>query len=45
MRALLVTSQVTYVPRNYVDLFVELLTKAGEHLTGTIFLTTWTGNS
>ncbi len=38
MRALLVTSQVTYVPRNYGDLFVTLLAEAGEHVAGAVFL-------
>jgi methionyl-tRNA formyltransferase len=43
MKTLLVTSQVTYIPRNYGDLFDELLPRAGQHLTGVIFLKTLDG--
>ncbi|MEK6705642.1 MAG: formyltransferase family protein [Bdellovibrionota bacterium] len=38
MRALLVTSQVTYVPLNYRGLFDELMSHAGEHVAGLVIL-------
>ena len=38
MKVLLVTSQVTYVPSNYRELFKELLGSAGEHLAGLVIL-------
>jgi methionyl-tRNA formyltransferase len=38
VKALIVTSEVTYVPRNYADLFVELVAGAREHLAGLMVL-------
>jgi len=38
MRVLLVSSDVTYVPRNYADVFETLLDRAGEHMAGLIVL-------
>jgi methionyl-tRNA formyltransferase len=43
MKTLLATSQVTYVPRNYVDLFDELVSRVARHLTGVMFLRTLDG--
>ena len=38
MKVLLVTSDVTYVPRNYADVFETLLDRAGEHIAGLVLL-------
>ena len=38
MKALLVTSEITYVPRNYQDLFEEVLAQAPEHIAGLVIL-------
>jgi methionyl-tRNA formyltransferase len=38
MRALLVTSQITYVPRNYQALFEGVLKNASEHVAGLVLL-------
>ncbi|MCA9523997.1 MAG: hypothetical protein KC609_23670 [Myxococcales bacterium] len=38
MRALLVTSELTYIPENYVPLFDEVLEGAGEHVVGLMLL-------
>lgn len=38
MKVLLVTSQITYVPRNYLDLFEELFARAGAHIAGLVLL-------
>ena len=38
MKVLRVTSEVTYVPRNYQGLFEEVLARAGEHISGLILL-------
>ena len=38
MRVLLVTSQITYVPRNYLDLFDELFSNSSQHIAGLIIL-------
>ena len=38
MKVLLVTSDVTYTPRNYADVFETLLEQAGEHIAGLVVL-------
>jgi methionyl-tRNA formyltransferase len=38
MKTLLVTSQITYVPANYSDVFEELLSSCPEHLAGLVLL-------
>lgn len=38
MKVLLVTSDITYVPRNYADVFERLLDGAGEHIAGLVLL-------
>ena len=38
MKVLLVTSDVTYTPRNYADVFETLLEQAGDHIAGLVVL-------
>jgi len=38
MNILLVTSDVTYIPRNYADVFETLLEQAGDHIVGLVVL-------
>jgi folate-dependent phosphoribosylglycinamide formyltransferase PurN len=38
LKALLVTSDITYLPRNYADVFETLLDRAGEHIAGLVVL-------
>jgi len=38
MKTLLVTSQITYVPRNYQGLFEEILASASSHIAGLVLL-------
>src|SRR5689334_13484335 len=38
MRVLLVTSEVTYIPKNYLDVFEAVLEEAAPHLAGLMIL-------
>ena len=38
LKVLLVTSDVTYIPRNYADVFETLLDRVGEHIAGLVEL-------
>ena len=43
LNVLLVTSDITYVPRNYADVFETLLERASEHIAGLVVLKEFSG--